>query len=80
LLEVMSTCNLHQLIDKPTRITPKSISCLDHFWTDRPELYHDCGVLSYSFSDHSLAYVVRKHNKSSKGNFKYINARSYQKV
>lgn len=78
--EVMSNSNLSQLIKDPTRITQSSFSCVDHFWTNRPDLYQDSGVLTYSLSDHSLVYAVRKGTKISKGNFKFVSARPYKNL
>ena len=40
-------------------------------------MYNDFGVLPFP-SDHSLVYVVKKGNRSSKGCFKYVKARSYK--
>ena len=54
-----------------------SSTLIDHFWTNRPEMYNDCGVLPF-LSDHSLLYVVRRGKRSSKGCFKYVKARSYK--
>ena len=58
LKKLMSNLNLCQMITEATRTTKNSSTLIDHFWTNRSEMYNDCGILPF-LSDHSLVYVVR---------------------
>ena len=75
--KTMGIFNLQQIITKPTRITPTSVSCLDHIWTNQPHMYTNRDVASCTLSDHSLVYTSRKASRP-KREPRIIEARSYR--
>ena len=61
LVDLINTCNLHQIIDEPTRITANSASLLDIIITDSPGYIMDSGTLPpLSNLDHSCSYCKLK--------------------
>ena len=73
-------CDLHQLqqqITLPTRVTDHSSTLIDLYFTTKPELYDDCGVIQTAISDHFMIYAIRK-GKPVKGAHKTIKFRSYK--
>ncbi len=67
---------LSQLISVPTRVTLHSRTCLDHFLTNRPELYVTSGSINPGLSDHQLVFSTRKKAKPCK-EVTFVQARSY---
>ena len=64
-------CDSHQLqqqITLPTRVTDHSSTLIDLYFTTKPELYDDCGVIQTAISDHFMIYAIRK-GKPVKGVF-----------
>ena len=51
---------LRQLIDKPTRVTERSSSLLDHIYVNKSDKVIQHGIISTGLSDHRLVYAVRK--------------------
>ena len=49
-----------QLIQEPTRVTTKTKSLIDNFFTNKPENIVLAGVSKITISDHYLIYGVRK--------------------
>ncbi len=49
-----------QLLDTLTRVTDRSQTLIDHFMTNRQELYNTSGVVVLGISDHDLTFSVRK--------------------
>ena len=73
-------CDLHQLqqqITLPTRVTDHSSTLIDLYFTTKPELYGDCGVIQTAISDHFMIYAVRK-GKPVKSSHKTIKFRSFK--
>ncbi len=68
---------LQQLIDLPTRVTDHSATIIDLFFTSKPELYSDSGVIQTALSDHFMIYAIRK-GKLIKGDHKTIDYRCYK--
>ena len=58
LLDFISSFNLSQLVDKPTRITETSQSIIDVIMTTNKSMIGLCDVLTCSISDHNLIYIV----------------------
>ena len=52
--EYIITCDLHQPIEIPTRITPNSASLLDMFLVNPKEIVKTSSVLDVGISDHSM--------------------------
>ncbi len=46
--------NLHQMIDKPTRITPHFATLLDVLITDRPDTFLNKDVIPGHIADHDI--------------------------
>lgn len=64
LLTATNTCGFHQLINKPTRTCYKydgitSSTCIDHIFTNAPELCLKSISVPTGCSDHNLIAVVR---------------------
>ena len=76
--KTMSSFKLQQIITKATRITKDSESCIDHIWTNRPDMYSSRDVMCCFLSDHKLIYTGRK-NITIKRESKIIEARSFRK-
>ena len=74
----MAKHHLTQIITVPTRITQLSKSCIDHVWTNRPEMYKNNGAITFPQSDHQLVYAARKSPRLAKGTSRNIRARSYR--
>ncbi|XP_072028290.1 uncharacterized protein [Amphiura filiformis] len=68
---------LQQLICLPTRVTSHSKTIIDLFYTSKPELYSNCGVIQTSISDHYMIYAVR-NCKPVKGEHKSIEYRCFK--
>ena len=60
LLDLTSTYNLEQIIDKPTRTTETSNTLIDLLFVNNNHQITASGVLHVSLSDHSLIYCVIK--------------------
>ena len=54
---------LTQLVAKPTRVTDRSQTLIDHTLTNRLELYNTSGVVEVGISDHAVVFAVRKKAK-----------------
>ena len=59
-LEILNLYQLHQLINKPTRITETSKTLIDVIITNKPVNYLKSGIIHIGISDHSLVYTCRK--------------------
>ena len=68
---------LQQMIYLPTRVTSHSKTIIDLFYTSKPELYNNCGVIQSSLSDHFMIYAVRE-GKPVKGDHKFIEYRCFK--
>ena len=63
-LNLIELFYLSQLISKPTRVTEKSSTIIDHVYTSHPENIPESFVSHYSISDHFPVCFSRKiHNK-----------------
>lgn len=51
---IISLNNLHQMIDKPTRITPQSATLLDILVTNRPDTLLNKDVIPSNIADHDI--------------------------
>jgi len=58
----MENFGLHQMIDKPTRITDQSKTLLDHHYSSHPEHVLFTSVPSFGLSDRNPTTLVRKQN------------------
>ena len=63
LINFMRTNRLDQLITKPTRITHRSRTLIDHVMVNNMEYYNQSGCLDIGISDHHLVYTSRKKAK-----------------
>ena len=84
--KINSLYELYELfqLKKPTQITVKSLSLVDHVVTNTPEKNSQSGVLHTGISDHSLVYVIRKNRIFQKpndfvkiGNMKHFNEEKF---
>jgi len=65
LLSYICVCNLHQIVNVPTRIFSNRVgittaTCIDHIYTNVPEMCSDVVSTPVGFSDHNLIAVTRK--------------------
>ena len=51
LMNFQSKC-FFNLINKPTRVTPTSATCLDHIWCNNLKALQSCGIIYSRISDH----------------------------
>lgn len=82
LLTVTDTCGLSQMIKKPTRICLKNdgtmtSTCIDHIYTNAPELCTKAINVPIGCSDHNLIVIVRNTIVAKMG-AKIIFKRSYK--
>ena len=75
-LNVLSGAGFHQLIDKPTRVTETSISCIDHIICNFTNKVAQSGVIPFGVSDHSMIYCTRKQIKIKFNKHKTVSMRS----
>ena len=68
---------LDQMIDEPTRVTERSRTQIDLFFSNRPEIIIKSGVHYVGNSDHSLIYIHRKISIPRKQP-KIINTRQFK--
>ena len=54
---IETACDMHQLIDQPTRVDDKTSLVLDVILTSHPALHRKSAVLKYTLSDHYLIYT-----------------------
>lgn len=71
---LVASANLTQLITEPTRVSQRSSTLIDWILVTNPDRIVSSGVLSDSFSDHSIVFCVWKI-KVPKLPPKYINVR-----
>ena len=57
-----SSLSLRQIIETPTRVTPRNSSILDVIFTNMEHL-NDYEVLDYQVSDHATVFVSKKKSK-----------------
>ena len=71
---------LHQLVQSPTRVTPKSSTLIDHVYTTKPDsvLFTDVPILS--ISDHYPVVCTLSHRvpKIKRNQHSYISYRSFK--
>ena len=60
LCDLEDTHGLTCVITRPTRITNNSQTLIDVNFTNKPELFKDCGVCEVGISDHALVYGLMK--------------------
>ena len=60
LRDIISTFNLNQLIEKPTRVTETTKSLIDVIMSTNKNIVSHTDVLASSISDHHLVYLVLK--------------------
>ncbi len=82
LLLMSRTCNLIQIVSVPTRVVVSkegvlSSSCIDHIYTNVPNICSIAASLPVGCSDHNLIGVSRR-SKVPKARMKIISARSYK--
>ena len=80
LLNLTSTYNLEQIIDKPTRITETSNTLIDLLFVNNNHRITASGVLHVSLSDHSLIYCVIKAGVIHKWNKLFIDSGPYHNI
>ena len=64
--QVLDACKLHQLITKPTRITPTTSSLIDIFATNNRHMVLDSEVVPCSAADHELITITINLKKEKK--------------
>ena len=80
LLELPTTYQLHQIIDKPTRITESTKTLLDLIICKTSDLKTIAsGVINLGISDHNLVYISRKVG-IPKGKPRIIETRQFNKL
>ncbi|CAB3997083.1 Hypothetical predicted protein [Paramuricea clavata] len=62
LRSLLKCLQFKQVIDKPTRIAPNSLTLLDIIATNRPQNISDSGVITTNLSDHEMTFCVQKIN------------------
>ena len=77
LIDLCSTLNLFQLVEKPTRVTETSQTLIDVILTTNKLFIDTCDVMSSTISDHSLVYLTLKL-KAQRTRTLYITTRSYK--
>lgn len=82
LSDAANICGLTQVIDKPTRIClrkngHRSSTCIDHVFTNAPELCSASLSIPVGYSDHNLI-IVNRSTKLTKTGPKMIYKRSYK--
>ena len=77
LIDLCSTLNLFQLVEKPTRATETSQTLIDVILTTNKLFINTCDVMSSTISDHSLVYLTLKL-KAQRTRTSYITTRSYK--
>ncbi len=63
---IISLNNLHQMIDKPTRITPQSAILLDIVVTNSPDTLLKKDVIPSNFGDHDIITVTVNLSKAKR--------------
>ena len=71
---------MKQVVDRPTRVTEKSSTMIDHVYLNHEDKLVSSGVISTGLTDHRLIYVVRRAVKPrfsprriTARSFKYFN-------
>ena len=70
-LDTMYSYNMFPLIVKPTRVTEKSATLIDHIWTNNFDVHsqHKQGILLTSMSDHyGIFHITGSKLNESSGN------------
>ena len=65
--EMMTTHGFSQIINKPTRVTNKSTSLIDHIYTNNTDKISQAGVIESGISDHFITFCTRKKIKDLVG-------------
>ena len=60
LMNVINSVNLAQIITKPTRVTAKSKTLIDHIYTSNPNYIVNHSVPCYDISDHYPVCAIRR--------------------
>ena len=68
--------SLHQLVNKPTRVTINSSTCIDLILTTMPENHSVCDVGQISLSDHYMVFTCVDIDAKNTGH-KMVNFRDY---
>ena len=63
LKKIIKTCNVSQIIDKPTRITENSATLLDVIITNNPHIVVSSEVIPCPIADHELVSVTLNLSK-----------------
>ena len=77
LIDLCSTLNLFQVVEKHTRVTETSQTLIDVILTTNKLFIDTCDVMSSTISDHSLVYLTLKL-KAQRTRTSYITTRSYK--
>ena len=77
LIDLCSTLNLFQLVEKPTGVTETSQTLIDVILATNKLFIDTCDVMSSTISDHSLVYLTLKL-KAQRTRTSYITTRSYK--
>ena len=68
--------NFKHLINKPTRVTETSASCIDHIFVNKSEKVSQSGVIESGISDHFITFCTRKINNEILNKHNTVSARS----
>ena len=76
----LSLFNLHQMVSRPTRITPSSSTLLDHIYTNNAQMVSDVTVVDSGISDHCpiMCTWLSKTPKQRKNSHTTIQFRSFK--
>ena len=77
LIDLCSTLNLFQLVEKSIRVTETSQTLIDVILTTNKLFIDTCNVMSSTISDHSLVYLTLKL-KAQRTRTSYVTTRSYK--
>ena len=66
LMNLLKNHSLTQLINRPTRATIGSTTCIDHRNSNNIYLFSHRGVLDPGLSDHNLVVICRKRKRMSR--------------
>jgi len=70
LLDIIALNNLHQLVDKPTHVTPSSSTCIDLILVSSLDSITQTDVIPPICSDHCAPFVVLKTQEKKSSSFK----------
>ncbi len=80
MLQIYSSFQLKQLINKPTRETPQQSTLIDHIATSHINNIVSSGVLEISLMEFEMVYCVRKFRGAQTIKHKVVTTRQIKKI